>query len=99
MNELTQELQEKTATDEFTKECIDNPDKQGFKEENRLLWFKEQIYIPKTIWEPLLKEIHSSLIHSHFSREKILARLLERYFFPSKRQFIEEFIAKCDICK
>ena len=99
MNELTQELQEKTAADEFAKECMENPNEQDFKEEDGLLWFEERIYIPKTMREPLLKEIHGSLIHGHFGREKTLARLSERYFFPSMRRFVEEFVAKCDICK
>ena len=76
----------------------ESPDKV-FRWKEDLLWYQDQIYVPRNARKAVLQEVHRTQLAGHFSREKTLARLKIRYFFPTIRKAVDEFIGECDLCK
>ena len=95
-SELDEEIKRASTKDSFVLAAIEdkNPDyREGY------LWFKDRIYLPVKIRNTVLEELHGSKVCGHFGREKTLARLKCRYFYPHMRKSVEEFVDKCDVCK
>ena len=95
-SDLDVKIQEASARDSFILAAI----KEGSLDyKDGYLWFKDRIHLPTKIRKTVLEELHSSKVCGHFGREKTLARLKCRYFYPHIRKSVEEFIDKCDVCK
>ena len=49
--------------------------------------------------ENIIKELHSGGLRGHFSRDKIIALVEERYFWTRLKKQVAKFVAQCRICQ
>ena len=93
---LENDIRDASAKDSYVLSKIEEND-PGYRD--GYYWFQGRIYLPMKIRETVLKELHGSKMTGHFGREKTLARLKCRYFYPHMRKSVEDFLDKCDVCK
>lgn len=62
----------------------------------RVLGEKELWIVPKGMRREVLRANHDEL--GHFSVEKTIQKLLENYWFPNMRQYVQKYIATCIRC-
>lgn len=59
-----------------------------------------KLCIPNTfLWLQLIKELHESALTAHAGRDKIIALLEERYFWPQFKKEVVKFIQRCHVCQ
>ena len=73
----------------------------GFSEDAQgTLWFKQRLCVPnKEIKDLLLKEAHESLYSIHPGSTKMYQDIKEKYWWPSMKREIAEYVALCDVCQ
>ena len=78
------------------KQCV-NDDK--FKVEGELLYFEEQLYIPKgPIRLRVLQSRHDFPTMEHFGFNKILEFVSQDFWWPQMWKDVKEFVLSCNIC-
>ena len=49
--------------------------------------------------ENIIIELHSSVLAGHFGKNKTLALIEDRYFWPKIKKDITRYVARCRICQ
>lgn len=78
-----------------------------YKIKDKLLFFKDWtthgvkniLVIPKTLINIVLKSYHESIFSAHFGITKTLAKLKEKYYWPTMIQDTNNFIKICTSCQ
>ncbi|KAG8424880.1 hypothetical protein J3458_022432 [Metarhizium acridum] len=85
--------------------CINNDSyldnwetKTHLSKEGKTFLYNERQYVPSTLQEQLVKEIHEHPLHGHQGVGKTISRLRRSYDFPESRKMVQEVIKKCDTC-
>ena len=58
-----------------------------------------QVVVPSSLVPGVLSSMHSGPSGGHFSREKLLAQLQLRYYWPTMAADVEQFCKACDRCQ
>ena len=49
--------------------------------------------------ENIIRELHSGGLGGHFGRDKMIALVEDRYYWPGLRKQVAKFVAQCKICQ
>ena len=60
--------------------------------------FSKRLWVPVSMRQKVLSDAHGSLTSGHFKQEIVVGTLLQRYFWPSLAQDVEEFVTSCPEC-
>ena len=64
------------------------------------LFKNDTLCIPQTsLHESLLREAHSGGLAGHFGRDKTLALLSSKFFWPQLKKDVANFVKRCYICQ
>jgi transposase InsO family protein len=72
------------------------------KERRRAGPFEEadlRVAVPKALREEFIKEAHNSRLAGHFGEYKSLARISEKFWWPSMSKDVADHVAKCQTCQ
>lgn len=58
-----------------------------------------KLWIPKSMSEFVIKQLHDNPLYSHGGIKKTLYRLQQFYFWPRMLFDVKNFVMKCEICK
>ena len=58
----------------------------------------KQLVVPKTLREPILRELHSTITAGHFGVAKTIGRVRERFYWVNCRRDVQEWCHRCDVC-
>jgi len=74
--------------------------KQFLVDENRILWFKDWLVIPKNreLQNQILSEAHSSKLSIHSSSSKMYQDLKPLFWWTKMKKEIAAFVARCNNC-
>jgi hypothetical protein len=74
---------------------------KDFREDARVLWFKDRLYVPdiKSIRELTLKEAHETAYFIDPGSEKMYQDLKKRFWWYRMKKEIAEYVAVCDSCQ
>lgn len=79
--------------------CLDNWEtKPHFSKQGEIFLYNERQYVPSTLREQLVKEIHEHPLHGHQGVGKTISRLRRSYDFPGSRSMVQQVIKSCDKC-
>ena len=70
--------------------------RQGAEDEDDSVWRR---WIPKSLSESVIKSAHDSVVSCHGGFSKTLARVRQKYFWPSMINAIKTYINNCEKCK
>ena len=57
-----------------------------------------QLIVPHTLREEVLTELHSGVVGGHLGKEKTMARLRERFYWPGQWNDVKNFCRACTSC-
>ena len=58
-----------------------------------------QLCIPEgSLREQIIRELHGNGLGGHFGRDKTLAMVVDRYYWPKMRKDVEKFVRRCPAC-
>ncbi|OMO50971.1 reverse transcriptase [Corchorus capsularis] len=100
-----EELKEQYPIDPyFSKILVDLQDSPQagnlpFKLHEDYLFKGNQLCIPEgSLREQIIKELHGNGLGGHFGRDKTMAMVVDRYFWPRMRRDVERFVKRCPAC-
>lgn len=70
--------------------------RQGFESEEKGLW---RLWLPSSLTENVIKASHDSYTTCHGGFSKTLARVRQKYFWPTMSKDIKMYVSNCDTCK
>ncbi|OAA46534.1 pol protein [Beauveria brongniartii RCEF 3172] len=73
--------------------------KPHLSKEGETFLYNERQYVPSTLQEQLVREIHEHPLHGHQGVGKTINRLRRSYDFPESRKTVQQVVDKCDICR
>ena len=60
--------------------------------------FSKRLWVPVSMRQKVLSDSHGSTTSGHFKQAIVVGTLLQRYFWPSLAQDVEEFVKSCPEC-
>ena len=64
------------------------------------LFKRKKLCIPMgSMRENIIRELHSSVLARHFGKDKILALIEDKYYWPKIKRDITRHVARCRICQ
>ena len=58
-----------------------------------------QLCIPEgSLREQIIRELHGNGLGGHFGRDKTLAMVVDRYYWPKMQRDVEKFVRRCPAC-
>lgn len=70
--------------------------RQGVVDEEDSLW---RLWLPQSLTLPVIQTAHDSITSSHGGYAKTLARIKQKYFWPTMAKDVKIYIDNCDRCK
>ena len=97
-------LKELYSTDEDFSEiwdrCLHKDNSKGFRISDGFLFKDNRLCIPNTSLRlQLVKDLHSGGLAGHFGRDKTLAQVENRYYWPGQKKEVERFVQRCTRCQ
>ena len=69
-----------------------------FYEKTGVLYFQDNIFVPKYYEKDVIRENHDELLAGHKGINATWIRVSEKYFFPKMREKIKKHIRECVVC-
>ena len=87
--------------DEKKENMLKGKAKDFHEDEHGTIWFEKRICVPQDadIRKLILQEAHDSPYSIHPGNTKMYLDLRERFWWPSLKREIAEYIAVCDVCQ
>lgn len=80
--------------------CILNNKMDGYHIVDGYLFKGNQLCIPRTsLREYIIQDLHSGGLATHIGRDKTIANVSTRFYWPKMKYDIMDFIAKCGVCQ
>ena len=80
------------------KSLLARASKHDWHYDNGKLYFKNQLYIPKTAWQDLVSSIHTSEICGHGGIFRTLNLLQWDFWWPGMTTYVQKYIVECAVC-
>jgi len=101
---LMSELQKRDAVAaERRKRLAEDPagDANWTIQEDGLLLFQGKAYVPReeALKAEIMKICHDDPLAGHFGQEKTLELVARKYYWPSMRLDVREYVKTCDVCQ
>ena len=90
-------LQELQEEDDQAKKIRANKPK-GWEESDGVLQYQDLPYVPKIIRTELISRLHDDPLARHFGIEKTRELIARKYYWPSLRRNVEDYVKRCDVC-
>ena len=91
-----QELQGKNK--QARKLRAEQPVKNGKKDINGILYHKGLLYVLEIIQTELISKHQHNLLVGHFSIEKILKLIAQKYYWPMLCHDVDNYVKGCNVC-
>ncbi|CAL8155920.1 unnamed protein product [Prunus armeniaca] len=101
-----EELKEQYATDSYFSSIVS--ELQGptgwkmlpFRMHDGYLFKRNLLCIPEgSLREQIIRELHGNGLGGHFGRDKTLAMVTDRYYWPGMYKDVDRLVRKCQICQ
>ena len=75
--------------------------KEGFEEQNGLLYKDGKMFIPgyPDVKLTILKEKHDNILGGHYGYRKTLQKVQQSYYWPKMSKEIKDYVESCDFCQ
>ena len=91
-----QELQEENK--QAQKLRLEQPIKDGWEDIDGVLYHQGLPYVPEIIRTELMSRHHNNLLAGHFGIEKIRKLVAWKYYWPTLRHDVDNYVKGCDVC-
>ena len=91
-----QELQEED--EQAQKLRTEQPVKDGWKDIDGVLHHQGLPYVPEIIRTELISSHHNDPLADHFGIEKTRKLVAQKYYWPTLRHDVDNYVKRCDIC-
>ena len=58
----------------------------------------QQLVVPHTLREEIMRELHSGALEGHLGVEKTVSKIKERFYWPGMHQEVDQWIRTCPSC-
>ena len=72
--------------------------KNDYKEVDRVLHHQGLLFVPEAIQTELISRHHDDPLVGHFGIDKTRKLVGRKYYWPSLRKDVENYVRGCDIC-
>ena len=91
-----QELQEEDA--QAQKVRAEEQGKEGWQDIDGVLHHQDQPFVPEVIRTELISRHHDDPLAGHFGIDKTRELVTRKYYWPTLRHDVEEYVKGCDVC-
>ena len=91
------ELQEKNEEAKFLRGSAGLP--ENWKDVKRVLQYRGLLYVPEIIRSKVISRHHDDLLSGHFGIDKTRELVDRKYYWPSLRKDVENYIRGCVVCQ
>ena len=71
---------------------------EGWKDVEGVLQYQGLPYVPKIICSKVISRYHDDLLAEHFSIDKTRELVGQKYYWPSLRKDVKNYVKGCDVC-
>ncbi|XP_020679468.2 uncharacterized protein LOC110097438 [Dendrobium catenatum] len=81
-------------------QCINQEPTDDFSLRHGFLFKGNLLCIPESSWrQKLIQEVHGGGLAAHAERDKTLAQLQSKLFWPHLRRYVSKYVERCSICQ
>ena len=91
-------LQELQSEDKQTRKFRMEQPVKDWQDIKSVLYYQGLPYIPEIIRIELISKHHNDLLAGHFSIKKTQELIAQKYYWPTLRHNINNYVKGCDVC-
>lgn len=70
-----------------------------FMQDGYLFKGKQLCILVGSMRENIIRKFHSSSLAGHFGKDKTIALIEDKYYWPKMKQYVIRYVARCRICQ
>ena len=71
---------------------------EGWEEVEGVLQYQRLLYVPEIICSEVISHYHDDHLTGHFGIDKTRELVDRKYYWPSLRKNVENYVRGCDVC-